>query len=226
MHDNSHARRLSRAPRARLLAATALLSAVLVAGCGGGAASPPVATVNSTTTAPTSSTASSPTTTTSTTTTSNAAVNASPPTQAALEADELAYSKCMRTNGVPNFPDPKPGGGFEVAPTGGANGASPSFTAAEAKCAKILPDIGGPGSGPPPSAQALAHWVTVAQCMRRHGISNFPDPKTTFPSHPPAGVGEISDRDGVILVFPHTLDMESPLFTRAASACGFQLTNH
>jgi hypothetical protein len=66
----------------------------------------------------------------------------------------------------------------------------------------------------------------VAQCMRRHGISNFPDPSATFPSHPPAGGGVISDRDGVILVFPDTIDEQSPLFTRAAAACGFQLTNH
>jgi hypothetical protein len=29
----------------------------------------------------------------------------------------------------------------------------------------------------------------------------------------------------VILVLPASLDTESPLFTRAAAACGFQLTN-
>jgi hypothetical protein len=151
------------------------------------------------------------------------AANSGPPTQAGLEADELAYSKCMRANGVSNFPDPKAGGGFQVA---GVNPSSALFKAAEAKCGKILPGLGGPGSGPPPSAQALAHWVTVARCMRRRGIFNFPDPQTTVPSHPPTGGGEISDRDGVILVFPHTIDMQSPLFARAAAACGFQLTNH
>jgi hypothetical protein len=63
--------------------------------------------------------------------------------------------------------------------------------------------------------------------MRRHGVSNFPDPRTSAPPQSSlAGGGVISDRDGVILVFPHTIDEQSPLFTRAAAACGFQLTNH
>jgi hypothetical protein len=84
----------------------------------------------------------------------------------------------------------------------------------------------GPGSTTHPSAQALAQMLKVAQCMRRHGISGFPDPTTSIPSNPPAGGGVISDRDGVILVFPARLDMQSPLFVRAAAACGFQLTNH
>jgi hypothetical protein len=135
------------------------------------------------------------------------------------------YAKCMRGNGVPNFPDPDSGGGFTL--PAAINPSSPVFTAARAKCGKLEPGFGGPGSGPAPSAQALAHWVMVAQCMRRHGVPDFPDPRTSLP--PPSslgGPGVISDRDGVILVFPHTLDMQSPLFTRAAVACGFQLTNH
>ena len=68
--------------------------------------------------------------------------------------------------------------------------------------------------------------VKVSQCMRRHGVSGFPDPTTSIPSIPPAGGGVISDRDGVIFVFPATLDVQSPLFEQAAAACGFQLTNH
>jgi hypothetical protein len=62
--------------------------------------------------------------------------------------------------------------------------------------------------------------------MRRHGVANFPDPRTSVPTNPLPGNGMISDRDGVILVFPATIDMQSPLFTHAAAACGFQLTNH
>jgi hypothetical protein len=236
MYDSVHPSRLTRPRRARQLAAAALLSVVLVAGCGGGSASPTVANVASATTS-TSATASkdttvpapSPTATTSrsSTATSNAATGSSQPTQAALEADELAFARCMRANGVSNFPDPSADGGFQVAiPRGGLS--SPAFKAAQAKCNKLLPGGGlaGPGSGPAPSSQTLAHWVKVAQCMRRHGIFNFPDPRTTVPSHPPAGGGVISDRDGVILVFPHTVDEQSPQFARAAAACGFQLTNH
>jgi hypothetical protein len=228
MQDRIDPKRLTHSTRARVLAAAALMTGVLVAGCGGTSGGPPVATVNSTTT-PKSSAASTGAATTSRSgaATGSGAASSSQPTQAALEADELAYSKCMRANGVPNFPDPKAGGGFQGAVPVGANPSAPLFKAAQTKCGKLLPGLGGgPGSGPAPSAQALAHWVTVAQCMRRHGVSNFPDPTTTVPSHPPAGGGVISDRDGVILVFPHSIDMQSPLFTRAAAACGFQLTNH
>ena len=41
--------------------------------------------------------------------------------------------------------------------------------------------------------------VNVAQCMRRHGIPNFPDPRTSIPSNPRAavgGTGVISNIDG------------------------------
>src|ERR1700721_3143097 len=31
----------------------------------------------------------------------------------------------------------------------------------------------GPGSTTHPSSQTLAYWRTVAQCMRRHGVSGF-----------------------------------------------------
>ena len=208
------------------IAAAALASAVLVAGCGGGSGSPPVAAVTSTTTSASSAASSSAGSgATSSTTTSSGTTSSLPSSQGALEADELAYSRCMRANGVPDFPDPSADGGFRV-PVGA--GDSPAARAAQSKCSKLLPGGGlqGLGSGPAPSPQTVTHWVTVAQCMRRHGVPNFPDPTTKLPTHPPAGGGVISDRDGVILVFPHTIDERSPLFTRAAAACGFQLTNH
>jgi hypothetical protein len=39
-------------------------------------------------------------------------------------------------------------------------------------------------------------------------------------------VGVISDIDGVILVFPSTLDEQSPELVPAAAACGFEPHNH
>jgi len=106
-----------------------------------------------------------------------------------------------------------------------------SSAAAQAKCDKLLPGGGFPAPGTNmhthPSTELLRHWVKVAQCMRRHGVYDFPDPSSSIPSDPAAaGVGVISDRDGVILLFPRTLDEQSPQFTRAAAACGFRLTNH
>jgi hypothetical protein len=144
---------------------------------------------------------------------------AAPSSSAALYKDELKYTECMRAHGVPNFPDPSADGGFRI----GA-GFDPSSTASAA-CQKLVPGLGGPGSGPPPSAQALAQMLQVSQCMRRHGISDFPDPRSSVPSVRP-GVGEISDIDGVILVFPNTIDQQSPAFTSAAAACEFPTHNH
>ncbi len=86
---------------------------------------------------------------------------------------------------------------------------------------------GGPPAGFPaprstthPSAQTMAYWREVAVCMRQHGVSSFPDPTASVPSDLPH-VGELSDRDGAILVFPATLNTQSASFLRAASACGY-----
>jgi len=127
----------------------------------------------------------------------------------------------MRSHGVPNFPDPSGNGSFQLGD--GIDPSSPAFKTAQSKCQQLLG--GGPGSGPPPTAQALAQMVKVSQCMRRHGIANFPDPRTSLPSDR-SSIGDIADRDGVILVFPPGFDEQSLQFTRAAAACGFRLTNH
>jgi hypothetical protein len=253
MHQKIHLKRLTRPRRTQLLAAAALASGILVAGCGGSANTPTVASVGSPTTSTSTAastgaaTTSSPSTATTSRTgvttssrsrtattsrsssaTRDGAPNSGSAAHHAFGSGPLAFSKCMRANGVPNYPDPSPGGGIGL--PNGLNPNAPAFRAAQAKCSKLVRGFGGlPGSfsGPPPSPQALAHWVKVAQCMRRHGIYQFPDPRTTIPSNPLAGgAGVISDRDGVILVFPATIDMQSPLFTRAAATCGFQLTNH
>lgn len=108
------------------------------------------------------------------------------------------FAKCMRSNGVPNFQEPKPGGTGEV-PIG-ASPTARSFKTAERKCQKFMSGGGLPGSGEAPSPQTLAHYLKIAQCMRRHGVSGFPDPTTSMPSKPPAGGGEISDIEGAILV--------------------------
>jgi hypothetical protein len=189
---------------------------LLASGCGG-SKSPSVASVATTT---------SSSSTNSTNATGGAASSGSPSSQTQLQQDSLKYSQCMRANGVPNFPDPSAGGGFLFQPGAGIDPSSPAFQAAQAKCRKLLPSGPAPGSTTHPSAQWLAHMVKVAQCMRRHGISDFPDPTTTVPSKFPAGGGEISDIDGAIFVFPATLDTQSPAFTRAAAACQFPLHNH
>ena len=101
----------------------------------------------------------------------------------------------------------------------------PRCATRKAKCQQLLPGGGVPGTSTHPTAAALAEMLKVTQCMRRHGIYDFPDPTTSMPKIMPSG-GDVSDRDGVILVFPPGLDTASPQFTKAAAACELPLTNH
>jgi hypothetical protein len=87
----------------------------------------------------------------------------------------LAYSQCMRTGGVPGFPDPSSNGKPHF-PTAQQLGVSSStFQAAENACAHLQP---GGGSGPTEAQvqQYRNSMLIYARCMRAHGISNFPDP--------------------------------------------------
>ena len=205
MRDSSDPNRLIRLPRARLLAVAALVSVVLVAGCGGSSHSPTAATTSRLTTPAGGGAASSRST-----------------AQTVSGSGPLAFAKCMRANGVPNSPDPNAGRGplFNMA---GIDAAAPAFKAARAECQKLM---GGPVGGPfspgattHPSAQTLAKLVRIAQCMRQHGVPQFPDPRTSVPSTA-TGYQEISDFDGAILLFPSTINLQAPAYKQALTACG------
>jgi hypothetical protein len=204
--------------RACVLTAAALLSGALMTGCGGSSHSPTAATVNDATSS--ASTVAAATTTSARSTTRSSAATSSGRSSPSGGSGALAFANCMRTNGVPNFPDPSPGGGelFEI--PAGANPAAPAFRAAQANCQKLLPNGGGPGSGPPPSDQTLAKLVRIARCMRQHGISDFPDPRTSAPASFPPGIAEIANFDGAVLLFPQTLNTRAPAYRQALAACG------
>jgi hypothetical protein len=125
----------------------------------------------------------------------------------------------MRSNGVPNFPDPNTGRGpiFDMS---GVDPSSPAFQAAQAKCQKLMGGgPPGPGSTTHPSAQTLAKLLRIARCMRQHGVPQFPDPQTSVPSNP-SGIHEITDFDGAILLFPDTINLQAPAYRQALAACG------
>lgn len=95
----------------------------------------------------------------------------------------LAMATCMRAHGVPSFPDsPANGGpiGISAGPggtvtIGGAAVAQTTLRAAFQKCQSKAPQ------GPPLSAAQIAGIrrgaLRMAECMRAHGVSDFPDPQ-------------------------------------------------
>jgi hypothetical protein len=52
-----------------------------------------------------------------------------------------AYARCMRENGVPDFPDPQPDGGLriEAGPNTGIDPRGEAFQASEKKCEQYMP---------------------------------------------------------------------------------------
>jgi hypothetical protein len=133
----------------------------------------------------------------------------------------LAFSECMRSHGVPDFPDPSPAGGIHL--SSGMDPSSPAFRAARGTCQKLLPG-GGPGNAHP-TEQAKLQMLRTSQCMRRHGISGFPDPTLSVPSDP-SGYSAVLDRGGVVIAIPDTISTRSPAFNQAAVACGFGVGLH
>ena len=75
------------------------------------------------------------------------------PTQAQVQAHVAEMRKlaeCMRSHGVPKFPDPSPNGSLQITPSSGIDPNSPLFQTAQKACAKYFPG-GTPPPGPPPS---------------------------------------------------------------------------
>jgi hypothetical protein len=106
-------------------------------------------------------------------------------TTASGNSSPIALSRCMRANGLSNFPDPTMGSGGEGFPGGiiqsigggltadGITFNGPALSRAERACSRYLTP-----KGPPPqlSASRRRELLAFAACMRSHGVPNFPDP--------------------------------------------------
>ena len=133
----------------------------------------------------------------------------------------INFSKCMRTHGVPNFPDPSGGGGIQISSSSGINPFSPAFKAAQQQLSQAAPgrrtsDWAAIGAGGAPALE-------TSECMRRHGVSGFPDPTLKAPSSP-AGYGAIEDRGGVILAIPSTINVAVSRVSAGRQGVPVQLT--
>jgi hypothetical protein len=115
-------------------------------------------------------------------------------------ASAVAFSACMRSHGVPKYPDASssnelPNGLPKVIPQ--ALGVSDSqFLAAANACRRFSPN----GSQPSQieNQQLLSKLVKFAQCMRSHGVSNWPDPERV------SAVGRAADPGGS----PYEFDLQ------------------
>lgn len=148
-----------------------------------------------------------------------AAAKPSPTPDAYKQA--LAFSQCMRSHGVPDFPDPQStsSGGVGIQINGNGTTLDPSssqFQAAQQACNKYAPKNGPNGSGP--SAKDRQAMLAFAACMRTHGVPDFPDPNFS-------GGGSFSATAGSGNEPPADARPDSPQFQAAFQACKSKLPN-
>jgi hypothetical protein len=135
--------------------------------------------------------------------------NSSASSSASRSGDPQAFSACMRSHGVPNFPDPDSKGRILITQGTDANGNktgvdtnSPQFKRAAQACRKFQPNGGRPTAAQ--EAQEQQMMLKYAQCMRSHGVPKFPDPKA-------GGALTLGTKTGV--------DPNTPQFKAAQQAC-------
>jgi len=101
----------------------------------------------------------------------------------------LAFSRCMRANGVPGFPDPLPGQVTVKFPSAQDLGVGSSlYQTAQNACQHLLPN----GGGAPNQAevqQELSGMRSFSQCMRSAGVPNWPDPTLDSQGRPVFDLG-------------------------------------
>jgi hypothetical protein len=100
---------------------------------------------------------------------------------AASHEKAMKFAKCMRANGVREFPDPNASG--ELAIDEIANGSSLDTSSAAFKQAlSACKDLQPPGfTGHKRSTQEQENAVRFAQCIRDNGVKDFPDPDPDGP---------------------------------------------
>ena len=124
---------------------------------------------------------------------------AGPATVQAASSPAVAFSRCMRAHGVPDFPDPARRAGVPKVTPQQAGVSSARFQAAQRACAPLLQ---------PPPAQApqiMTGLLKFARCMRSHGIPAWPDPTT--------------DRSGQPVFDIPGIDPDAPRVGNAAGQC-------
>ena len=92
--------------------------------------------------------------------------------------EALAFARCMRSHGVPNFPDPDSSGLFPKRTPQQLGVSSSKFDAAATACSHLLPNGSLPAGGEPTQAELRKmedDALRFARCMRSQGVPNWPD---------------------------------------------------
>jgi hypothetical protein len=112
------------------------------------------------------------------------------------------FAQCMRDHGMVDFPDPDPTGSTSFSLEGGAD-AQQKFEEASKACEEFAPGAGGE---PHAVDQATIDKARqFSQCMRDHGLAEFPDPQT--------------EGGGIRVELGGGLDPNSAAFKAAQEAC-------
>jgi hypothetical protein len=153
-------------PRALTRAIAAAAAAALAAGCGGASPGSTVANLG---------------TTPANTSTGAAATGGDRGSPGTFFSKAIKFSQCMRSHGLPDFPDPQQhGNGISLSLSGGKNSDlnpnSPRFQAAQRACRAYAPT---PATNGPPNPRMAQQALAFSRCMRSHGVPNFPDPKVS-----------------------------------------------
>jgi len=90
----------------------------------------------------------------------------------------INYANCMRSHGVPKYPDPSSSNelanGLPKVSLQQLEVSSSQYQAAQNACAHLLPNNGQQTQAQ--SQQDLSAMRRYAQCMRSHGVPTWPDP--------------------------------------------------
>jgi hypothetical protein len=97
---------------------------------------------------------------------------------ASASSQLLAFSSCMRSHGVPNFPDPNSSGTIPKMTPEQLGVSTSQLQAAQNACAYLLQPTRAQ------EQQVMSGMLDFARCMRSHGVPNWPDPTTDSTGEP------------------------------------------
>ena len=113
----------------------------------------------------------------------------------------IPFVDCMRSHGVPDFPDPG-SRAFKNA----FNTQSPAFKLAYTACQHLQPGGGPPNQNSAHSPGQIAAMLAFARCMRSHGFPSFPDPTSS---------GQLTHE----MLASAGINLQQPAVLPAADAC-------